>query len=131
MCRRNTAIGTRFTVVSAMGRIGLSVSVSIALAETMAASGHYNIDSASIGAQVSAAGGKRGIHRRALGRSRGGFTSKVNCLSDARGRPLAFHLTPGEAHDCKAYDALIDLSERKPKALVAHKAYAELEAAPD
>jgi transposase len=68
-------------------------------------------------------GRKRGIHRRALGRSRGGFTSKVDCLSDARGRRIAFHLTPGEAADCKAYDELIDLPEQKPKALLADKAY--------
>ena len=68
-------------------------------------------------------GRKRGIHRRALGRSRGGFTSKVHCLSDARGRPIAFHLTPGEAADCKAYEELIDLAEQKPKALLADKAY--------
>ena len=68
-------------------------------------------------------GRKRGIHRRALGRSRGGFTSKVHCLSDARGRPIAFHLTPGEAADCKAYKELIDLPEQKPKALLADKAY--------
>ncbi|WP_163958660.1 transposase [Sphingomonas insulae] len=44
-------------------------------------------------------------HRRALGRSRGGFTSKLHCLADALGRPLAFHLTGGEAADCEAYDA--------------------------
>lgn len=68
-------------------------------------------------------GRKRGIHRRALGRSRGGFTSKVHCLADARGRPIAFHLTPGEAADCKAYDTLIDLPERAPQALLADKGY--------
>src|SRR5262249_35773007 len=28
-------------------------------------------------------GRKRGIHQRALGRSRGGFTSKIHCLGDA------------------------------------------------
>jgi len=68
-------------------------------------------------------GRKRGIHQRALGRSRGGFTSKVHCLGDARGRPIAFHLTPGEAADCKSYDTLIDLPEQAPEALVADKAY--------
>jgi len=46
-----------------------------------------------------------GACRRALGRSRGGFTSKVHCLADALGRPLAFHLMGGEAADCKAYEA--------------------------
>ena len=66
---------------------------------------------------------KRGTREQAFGRSRGGFTCKVHCLSDARGRPVAFHLTPGEAADCKAYDELIDLPEQQPKALLADKAY--------
>ena len=68
-------------------------------------------------------GRKRGTHRRALGRSRGGFTSKLHCLADALGRTLAFHLTVGEAADCKAYDALTDLLERAPDALLAGKGY--------
>lgn len=44
-------------------------------------------------------------------------------MADALGRPLAFHLTVGEAADCKAYDALIDLPERAPDALLADKGY--------
>ena len=68
-------------------------------------------------------GRKRGIYRRALGRSRGGFTSKIHCLGDARGRPIAFNLTPGEAADCKTYDTLIELPEQAPDALLADKAY--------
>jgi len=44
-------------------------------------------------------------------------------LADARGRPLSFHLTVGEAADCKGYDALIALPERAPKALLADKGY--------
>jgi Transposase DDE domain len=67
-------------------------------------------------------GRKRGIHQRALGRSRGGFTSKVHCLGDA-GRPIAFVLTPGEAADCKEYETLIDLAEQTPDVLIADKAY--------
>nr|WP_266065397.1 IS5 family transposase [Brucella intermedia] len=63
------------------------------------------------------------MHRRALGRSRGGFTSRLHCLADARGRPLAFHLTVGEAADCKAYDTLISLPEQAPQALLADKGY--------
>jgi transposase len=68
-------------------------------------------------------GRKRGTHQRALGRSRGGFTSKIHCLADARGRPIAFLLTPGEAADCKAYETLIELPEQTPDALLADKAY--------
>jgi transposase len=66
---------------------------------------------------------EKGTCRRALGRSRGGFTSKLHCLADARGRPIAFHLTHGEAADCTAYTKLIDLPERAPKALLADKGY--------
>ena len=44
-------------------------------------------------------------------------------MADALGRPLAFHLTVGEAADCKAYDALIGLPERAPDALLADKGY--------
>jgi transposase len=67
--------------------------------------------------------GGEGGTRRTLGRSRGGFTSKLHCLADARGRPVAFHLTSGEAADCKAYDTLIALSDRAPDALLADKDY--------
>jgi len=81
---------------------GVWEAVSVTLAEIMADSGHYSIDSTTVRTRISAAGGKGGIHRRALGRSRGGFTSKLHCLADARGRPLAFHLTVGETADCKA-----------------------------
>lgn len=44
-------------------------------------------------------------------------------MADALGRPLAFHLTNGEAAHCKAYDALIGLPERAPDALLADKGY--------
>ena len=44
-------------------------------------------------------------------------------MADALGRPLAFHLTVGEAADCKAYDALIGSPERAPDALLADKGY--------
>lgn len=44
-------------------------------------------------------------------------------MSDALGRPLAFHLTGGETADCKAYDALIGMPEREPDAFLADKGY--------
>lgn len=64
-----------------------------------------------------------GILRRALGRSRGGFTTKLHCLADALRRPVAFHLTVGKAADCKACAALIDQPDRAPRALLADKGY--------
>jgi hypothetical protein len=35
----------------------------------------------------------------------------------------SFHLTSGEAADCKAYDTLIALPDRAPDALLADKGY--------
>ena len=66
---------------------------------------------------------KRGTREQAFGQSRGGFTSKVHCICDASGIPLGFHLTGGEAADCKAYPILIELPERAPDALLADKGY--------
>ena len=34
-----------------------------------------------------------------MGRSRGGLTTKIHALTDARGLPIKFVLTPGQAHD--------------------------------
>lgn len=50
---------------------------------------------------------KRGDQNQALGRSRGGLTTKVHALADARGRPLRFILTAGQQGDItKAPDLL-------------------------
>jgi len=35
-----------------------------------------------------------------MGRSRGGLTTKIHALTDARGLPLELILTPGQAGDC-------------------------------
>ena len=101
---------------------GVWETVAVTLAEIMADSGHYSIDSTTVCAHVSAVDGKGGLIDALLA-ARGGFTSKLHCLADALGRPLAFHLTGGEASDCKAYEALIDLPEHAPDALLADKGY--------
>jgi transposase len=43
-----------------------------------------------------------------LGRSRGGFTTKLHLRCDARGLPLALVLTPGEAHETRAFEDLVE-----------------------
>jgi transposase len=54
--------GTQFTAASRRwSACGVWESVAIALAETMAESGHYEIDSTTVRAHVSAAGGKVGF----------------------------------------------------------------------
>jgi transposase len=43
----------------------------------------------------------------ALGRSRGGLTTKIHILCDRAGHPLHFHLTAGQVHDSNAFDDLM------------------------
>jgi transposase len=42
-----------------------------------------------------------------MGRSRGGFTSKVHAVVDANKPPVRLGLTPGEAHDNRLCLALL------------------------
>lgn len=37
-----------------------------------------------------------------MGRSRGGLTTKIHALVDARGLPIVLKITPGQAHDGKS-----------------------------
>ncbi len=50
---------------------------------------------------------KRGPDDEAIGRSRGGPSTKINAVVDALGNPLRFILTPGQVHDSKQSEALI------------------------
>jgi hypothetical protein len=40
-----------------------------------------------------------GIQSKAIGRSRGGLTTKIHAIVDALGNPLAVSLTGGHVHD--------------------------------
>ena len=66
----------------------------------------------------------------ALGRSRGGFSTKIHLLCDSQGHPLHFHLTAGAAHESTlltdADQRLIDAQGYPiawPVALAADKGY--------
>jgi len=57
-----------------------------------------------------------------MGRSRGGLTTKIHALVDARGLPIVLKLTPGQAHDGRsAADMLASLGEGQ--VLLADRAY--------
>jgi uncharacterized protein (TIGR02118 family) len=43
-----------------------------------------------------------------MGRSRGGLTTKIHALVDARGLPIALKLTPGQAHDGRSAADMLD-----------------------
>ena len=48
-----------------------------------------------------------GTENQALGRSRGGFSTKIHITVDGLGDPLRLHLTPGQRHDIAEAEALI------------------------
>ena len=61
-----------------------------------------SIDSTSIKVQGSAAGGEGGARKQAIGRSRGGRTTKIHGIADSQGRLFRFCLTPGNIADITA-----------------------------
>ena len=50
---------------------------------------------------------KSDAETEALGRSRGGFSSKVHVVTDALGNPLAFRVTAGQRHDITQAEPLL------------------------
>ncbi|MCB2082296.1 MAG: IS5 family transposase, partial [Rickettsiales bacterium] len=64
---------------------------------------------------------KRGQENEALGRSLGGFTTKIHAACDSHGNPLRFILTGGQASDYTQALALID--GMRTDALLADKGY--------
>jgi len=66
--------------------------------------------------------GQRGGFAHAIGRSRGGRTIKIHALTDARGRPVAFTLTPGNEHDLDGARDLLAIVVA-PSRLIADRAY--------
>lgn len=52
--------------------------------------------------------GKKRDH--AIGRSKGGLTTKIHTCKDALGNPTGFYSTGGSVHDLCSSDALLDLS---------------------
>ena len=44
----------------------------------------------------------------ALGRSRGGFGTKIHLVADSDGTPLAVHVTPGQTHEVAGFESVVD-----------------------
>src|SRR4051812_27053502 len=91
------------------------------------------LDSSVIRAHVHAAGARGAAGDQALGRSRGGFSTKLHLRADANGRPVALYLTRGERHDLLGVEPLFEQGvlrtgrrgrpRWKPAAVIADKAY--------
>ncbi|WEB45612.1 IS5 family transposase [Streptomyces yunnanensis] len=68
-----------------------------------------SVDSTVVRAHQHAAGARKGgLREPALGRSRGGLTSKIHLACDALGRPLAFTVTSGNTNDCTQFTAVME-----------------------
>jgi transposase len=57
-----------------------------------------------------------------MGRSRGGLTTKIHAVVDANGLPITLKLTPGQAHDGRSADDMLDTVGRG-QTLIADRAY--------
>jgi transposase len=69
--------------------------------------------------------GKRGQKDQALGRSRGGFSTKIHLKTDFDGHPIAFDLTGGEKGDAPHFPILLGLGpDVDPRAAIGDKGYA-------
>jgi transposase len=66
---------------------------------------------------------KRGAQDQALGRSRGGFTTKIHLRCNAEGLAIGAALSEGEAHDVTAYEELMEQRDSDPGAMLADKGY--------
>jgi transposase len=93
---------------------------------------HY-VDGTVIRAHQHAAGAANSsAEREALGRSQGGFSTKVHVRADGHGRPLTFILTAGQHHESVVFEAVMQPAvkrpsrgqpKRRPQRLIADKAY--------
>jgi transposase len=66
---------------------------------------------------------KGGAGRNALGRSRGGFSTKINARTNADGLPIGLVITPGQVHDITAFPALMQEVDCDPEQLLGDKGY--------
>ncbi len=79
------------------------------------------IDSTIVRAHQHSAGAPKKDEDQAIGLSRGGLSTKIHTLVDALGNPLAFVLSPGQAHDLVGADAL--LPQMAADLLIADRAF--------
>jgi len=94
---------------------------------------HY-VDGTIVRAHQPAAGAHPGsAETEALGRSQGGFSTKVHVRAEGGGKLMTLVLTPGQRHEAVAFEALMESGavkrlggghpKRRPRRLMGDKAY--------
>lgn len=91
------------------------------------------MDGTVIRAHQCAAGARGGQQGEALGRSRGGFGTKIHLRAEGNGLPVAFVLSGGERHEAKFLQPLLEIGavdrpgrprpRIRPRRLVGDKGY--------
>lgn len=92
------------------------------------------VDGSIVRAHQHAAGAKYSTAAaEALGRSQGGFSTKIHVRAEGDGKPITFVLTAGQRHETVAFERLMERGsiqrigrgqpKRRPKRLVADKGY--------
>lgn len=92
------------------------------------------VDSTVVRAHQHAAGAKGSdAETEALGRSQGGFSTKLNVRAEGNGKPMAFVLQPGQRHESQAFEPLMEKGavkrpyrsrpRRRPRRICGDKAY--------
>jgi transposase len=81
---------------------------------------------------------KRGQQQQALGRSRGGFSTKIHLRAEGCGKPVVFTLTAGQRHEQEVFEDLLEEGYVKrprqgrprirPKRVVGDKGYSSCKA---
>lgn len=66
---------------------------------------------------------KGGIQGQGLGRSRGGFSTKIHLKTNGAGLPIAFEITGGEVSDYRGYAPLMDADGPPARVLLADRGY--------
>ena len=71
------------------------------------------LDSTIVRAHQHAAGARGGQAGEALGRSRGGFSTKIHVRADRHGKPVVLLVTAGERHDQTMFEPLLEQGQIK------------------
>ncbi|WP_406419622.1 IS5 family transposase [Streptomyces sp. NBC_01614] len=104
------SLHTRFRRWAADGTFGRMLQAAQARADAAGDVGWLvSVDSSIVRAHQHAAGARKGGRRSpALGRSRGGLTSKIHLACDGLGRPLALVVTGGNTNDCTQFTTVME-----------------------
>jgi transposase len=78
------------------------------------------VDGTMIRAHQHAAGARKGGGDQALGRSRGGFSTKLHLRAEGQGKPMVLRLTAGQRHEQTMFEPLMEAGHIKGRGRPRH-----------